>query len=103
MDFTIPIILRWSFLATSRALVDVDSGELKFRLKSDNVKFNVFQLMKQPRDMSDVSISDVAVEEVIETSIKQRFIIETLAAVIMLFDDEFREYYVETINALQGM
>ncbi|XP_055801823.1 uncharacterized protein LOC129870978 [Solanum dulcamara] len=30
IDADVPIILDWTFLATSRALVDVESGELKF-------------------------------------------------------------------------
>ncbi|XP_049381252.1 uncharacterized protein LOC125845762 [Solanum stenotomum] len=37
----IPIILGRPFLATERALVDVESGELKFQVNEDQVTFNV--------------------------------------------------------------
>ncbi|KAK4713568.1 hypothetical protein R3W88_019475 [Solanum pinnatisectum] len=41
IDAEIPIILGRTFLATGRALVDVESGELKFRVNEDEVTFNV--------------------------------------------------------------
>ena len=36
-------------------------------------------------------------------TIKERLAVETLAAVLMNFDADFRSDYVETMNALQGM
>ncbi|KAK4733841.1 hypothetical protein R3W88_008102 [Solanum pinnatisectum] len=69
-DFEVPIILGRPFLATGRALVDVESGELKFRLNKEEVNFNICRSMKQPQDMNVVY---------------------------------FRNDYVETVNALQGM
>ncbi|XP_049357262.1 uncharacterized protein LOC125821949 [Solanum verrucosum] len=47
IDAEIPIILGRPFLATGRALMDVESGELKFWVNEDEVTFNVFKLMKQ--------------------------------------------------------
>ncbi|KAK4731479.1 hypothetical protein R3W88_024467 [Solanum pinnatisectum] len=38
VDFEVPIILGRPFLATGRALVDVERGELNFRLNKDEVK-----------------------------------------------------------------
>ncbi|XP_015163311.1 uncharacterized protein [Solanum tuberosum] len=41
IDVEIPIILGRPFLATGRALVDVESGKLKFRVNDDEVTFNI--------------------------------------------------------------
>ena len=45
VDFEVPIILGRLFLATGRALVDVERGELKFRLNKEEVKFNICRSM----------------------------------------------------------
>ena len=45
-DKEIPIILGRPFLATSRAMIDVQKGELKLRALGDEVNFHVFQPMK---------------------------------------------------------
>ncbi|XP_062106195.1 uncharacterized protein LOC133817634 [Humulus lupulus] len=41
-DANIPIILGRPFLATGRALIDVQKGELKLRVQNEDVTFNVF-------------------------------------------------------------
>lgn len=43
---------------------------------------------------------DVAEKKVIEASVGERFTVATLSAVIINFDDEVIEDYVETVNAL---
>ena len=40
VDFEVPIILG-SFLATGRALVDMEKGQMKFRLNNEEAPFNV--------------------------------------------------------------
>ena len=40
-DKEIPIILGRPFLATGRAMIDVQRGELKLRVQDDEIKFNV--------------------------------------------------------------
>ncbi|XP_055814144.1 uncharacterized protein LOC129883528 [Solanum dulcamara] len=59
VDFEVPIILGRPCLATSRALVDVEHGELIFRLNNKEVKFNVCSFMKQPKDMTVISVLDI--------------------------------------------
>ncbi|XP_049391522.1 uncharacterized protein LOC125855917 [Solanum stenotomum] len=59
IDAKIPIILGRPFLATERALVDVESGELKFRVNEDEVTFNVCNSMKHPTDINVMSTVDV--------------------------------------------
>ncbi|XP_049372625.1 uncharacterized protein LOC125837573 [Solanum verrucosum] len=88
VDFEVPIILGRPYLATSRALVDVESGELKFWLNNEEVKFKVCKSMKQPHDMSVLSAIDIVEERVTESSIEERFTVETLVAVIMNFDED---------------
>ena len=44
----IPIILGRPFLATGRAMIDVQRGELKLRVQDDEVKFNVFEAVRHP-------------------------------------------------------
>ena len=47
-DKEIPIILGRPFLVTSRAMIDVQRGELKLRVQEDEVKFNVFEAVRYP-------------------------------------------------------
>ena len=49
-DKEIPIILGRPFLATGRAMIDVQRGELKLRVQKDEVKFNVFEAMRHPAE-----------------------------------------------------
>ena len=45
-DKEIPIILGRPFLATGRALIDVQKGELKLGVQDDETTFHVFRPMK---------------------------------------------------------
>ena len=45
-DKEIPIILGRPSLATGRAMIDVQRGELKLRVQDDEVKFNVFEAVR---------------------------------------------------------
>jgi hypothetical protein len=49
-DKKIPIILGRPFLATGRALIDVQKGELTMRVSNQKVIFNVFKAMKFPTE-----------------------------------------------------
>ena len=49
-DKEIPIILGRPFLATGRAMIDVQRGELKLRVQEDEVKFNVFEAVRHPAE-----------------------------------------------------
>ena len=46
----VPIILGRPFLATGRAMIDVQKGELRWRVQEKEVKFNVFNAIKNPHD-----------------------------------------------------
>ena len=47
-DKEIPIILGRPFLATGRALIDVQKGELRLRVHEEEVTFSVFNAIKYP-------------------------------------------------------
>ncbi|PNX63072.1 hypothetical protein L195_g061440 [Trifolium pratense] len=52
-----PLLLGRPFLATSRALIDVELGELMLRTEDQKIVFNVFETMKSyegdPHDVQD--------------------------------------------------
>ncbi|NHN20238.1 hypothetical protein G6046_04730, partial [Bacillus amyloliquefaciens] len=47
-DKEIPIILGRPFLATGRAMIDVQKGELTMRVNDQEVTFNIAKSMKYP-------------------------------------------------------
>ena len=46
VDFEVPIILGRPFLATGRALVDMEKEKMKFWLKNEEATFNVCRTMR---------------------------------------------------------
>lgn len=51
VDFEIPIILGRPFLETVHALVDMEKGQMKFRLNNGKVTFNICRSMKHSGDL----------------------------------------------------
>ena len=49
-DKEIPIILGKPFLATGRAMIDVQKGELKLRVHDDELGFSVFNAVRHPAE-----------------------------------------------------
>ena len=49
-DKEVPIILGRPFLATGRAMIDVQKSELRLRIQEEEVTFNVFNTIKHPHD-----------------------------------------------------
>ena len=58
-DKEIPIILGRPFLATGRAMIDVQRGELKLRLQEEEVKFNVFEAVRHPAESDTCFMADI--------------------------------------------
>jgi hypothetical protein len=46
----VPILLGRPFLATGRALIDVEMGDLMLRLNNEQINFNIFEGMKNLDD-----------------------------------------------------
>ena len=51
VDFEVPIILGRPFLATGRALVDMEKGQMKFRLNNEEAIFNICRTMRQSGEL----------------------------------------------------
>ena len=58
-DKEIPIILGRPFLATGRAMIDVQRGELKLRVQEEEVKFNVFEAVRHPAESDTCFMVDI--------------------------------------------
>ena len=93
VDFEVPIILGRSFLATGRALVDMEKGQMKFRLNNEEVTFNICRSMRQSGELQSVSSISYNIGETSETPIEEHLGVEALAAVIMNFDSDCIEDY----------
>ena len=65
-DKEIPRILGRPFLATGRAMIDVQRGELKLRVQEDEVKFNVFEAVRHPVE-SDTCFMAEIVEAIVSS------------------------------------
>ena len=50
-----PIIFGRPFLATGRALVDMENGQMKFQLNNVEVTFNICRSMRQSGEVKSVS------------------------------------------------
>ncbi|XP_060216833.1 uncharacterized protein LOC132644264 [Lycium barbarum] len=88
--------------ATGRSLVDVERGDMKFRMNDEEITFHICKSMKQPADMSVVSVIDT-IDEAMETTIEQEHIGDMLAAVIMNYEWDDEKEFEEMVNALIGM
>ncbi|XP_049374802.1 uncharacterized protein LOC125839862 [Solanum verrucosum] len=88
VDFEVPIILGRPFLATGCALVDMERGQMNFRLNNEEVNFNICRSMKQESDLKSVLVVNHIVERVSEVSIEERLGGDALAAVMMNFDSD---------------
>ena len=93
VDFEVPIILGRPFLATGRALVDMENGQMKFWLNNEEVTFNICRSMRQSGELQSASAISYNMGETSETQIEERLGVEALAAVIMNFDSDCIEEY----------
>ena len=76
VDFEVPIILGRPFLATGRALVDMEKGQMKFRLNNEEVNFNICRSMRQSGELQSVSVISYNMGETSETQIEERLGVE---------------------------
>ena len=62
-----PIILGRPFLATGRALVDMEKGQMKFQLNSEEVTFNFCRSIRQSGELQSTSAISYKMGETSET------------------------------------
>ncbi|KAK4733845.1 hypothetical protein R3W88_008106 [Solanum pinnatisectum] len=102
IDAKIPIILERPFLAIGRALVDVESEELKFWVNEDEVTFNVCKSMKHQCDIHVVSTIDV-IDEAVASVSELMCMSEPLEVVLSNYDETEVQRYDEVVTALSGL
>ncbi|XP_070025408.1 uncharacterized protein [Nicotiana sylvestris] len=105
VDKETPIILGRPFLATGRALMDLERNEIKFRVNDEEVTFQASKGMKLPHEYESISVIDVVdeVEDAVEMKMEEQCLGEALAAILMNFDGEDMDEYMESVNALEGL
>ncbi|XP_070013256.1 uncharacterized protein [Nicotiana sylvestris] len=103
VDYEVPIILGRPFLATGKALVDVEAGELTFRVGDEKVGFHVCKSMRPPNSTDVCSFVDLVTDVIVDETSVVMNIDDTLEAVLLNCDDEEIEGYVKCVNSLQGM
>ncbi|XP_048140761.1 uncharacterized protein LOC125316465 [Rhodamnia argentea] len=81
-DFEVPIILGRPFLATGRALIDVQRGKLILRVQDDQVTFDVFKAMKYAAEPNDCLRVD-AVDKLVESAFSKATIEDPLEACLV--------------------
>ncbi|XP_070024965.1 uncharacterized protein [Nicotiana sylvestris] len=105
VDKEISIILGRLFLATGRALMDLERNEIKFRVNDEQVTFQANKGMKLPHEYESISMIDVVdeVEDAVEMKMEEQCFGKALSAILMNFDGEYMEGYMESVNALEGL
>ncbi|XP_070017512.1 uncharacterized protein [Nicotiana sylvestris] len=78
VDYEVSIILGRSFLAMGKALVDVEAGELTFRVGDEKVFFHACKSMRQPNNNEVCSFVDLVTDMIVDET-----------SVVMNVDDTF--------------
>ncbi|XP_073041944.1 uncharacterized protein [Primulina eburnea] len=101
-DREIPLILGRPFLATGRALIDVQKGELVLRMNDEKVTFNVFRSMKYPGSSDCYRID--AIDDIVECSVQDTLIEDPLEKLLVnpKSTESDREEVEECVNYLEG-
>ncbi|XP_061363654.1 uncharacterized protein LOC133307202 [Gastrolobium bilobum] len=66
-DAEIPLLLGRPFLATARAMIDVEQGKLMLRVNDETVTIDVLESMKHPSDRGDCFKVDIINDAVLDT------------------------------------
>ncbi|XP_075104632.1 uncharacterized protein LOC142178810 [Nicotiana tabacum] len=101
VDGEIPIILGRSFLATGRALIDCEMGELKMKLNNEEITFNVQKSMRRPSEFANCSLLDT-VDVIMEDDDEALNAKDPLTACLMNLEEVNGEDLAEWVLALQG-
>ncbi|XP_070014609.1 uncharacterized protein [Nicotiana sylvestris] len=103
VDFEVPIILGRPLLATGKALVDVEVGELTFRIGDEKVVFHICKSMRQPNSTEVCSFVDIVTAVIVDDTSAMANIEDPLDAVLLNMDIDDDAGRVECVNALHGM
>src|SRR5262249_9838818 len=84
-DREVPMILGRPFLATGKALIDVEQGKLTLRVKDEHVIFDVYDDLKKSDDTTTCSKIDI-VDEHLPKSVKEETGADTMESVLKDMD-----------------
>ncbi|XP_070009790.1 uncharacterized protein [Nicotiana sylvestris] len=101
VDEEILIILGRPFLATGRALIDCETGELKMRLNDEEVIFNVQQSMMRPNEYANCSLVE-AVDVILQEDNVTLTAKDPLEACLTNLEEMDGEGLAEWVMALEG-
>ncbi|XP_070015709.1 uncharacterized protein [Nicotiana sylvestris] len=101
VDEEIPLILGRPFLATGRALIDCETGELKMRLNNKEVIFNVQQSMRRPSEYANCSLVE-AVDVILQEDDRTLTVKDPLEACLTNLEEMDGEGLAEWVMALEG-
>ena len=102
VDFEVPIILGRPFLATGRALVDMEKGQMKFWLNNEEENFNICRSMKlsgELQSISAISLKEKMKKENEQKSEKQEFMVGNL----VLLDNSSLHWLPGKLNSKEGV
>ncbi|XP_070003327.1 uncharacterized protein [Nicotiana sylvestris] len=103
VDYEVPIILGRTFLATGKALVDVEAGEFIFRVGDEKVIFHVCKSTRQPNSTKVCSFVDLVTEVIVDDTSDMVNVEDPLESVLLNLDVNKDEGWVECVNALHEM
>ena len=100
-DKEIPIILGRPFLATGKALIDVQKRELRLRVQDEEVRFSVFRVIRHPAE-SDSCYRIENIEAIVSNHEDTNDPLETsLLQVDPLELDDEAKAYVQWMNSFE--
>ncbi|XP_070052158.1 uncharacterized protein [Nicotiana tomentosiformis] len=97
-----PIILGRPFLDTWKALVDMEAGELTFRVGDEKVVFHECKSMRKPNSNEVCSFVDSVTEVIVDDASDVMNVEDILEVVLLNHDDDEMEDFVVCVSALQG-
>ncbi|XP_070002889.1 uncharacterized protein [Nicotiana sylvestris] len=103
VDYEVPIFLGRPFLATGKALCDVEARELTFRVGDEKVVFHVCKSMQQPNSTEVCSFMDLVTDVIVDETSATINVGDMLEVVLLNFDDDEMDGLMECVNSLQGM
>lgn len=69
-------------------MVDMVTGKIKLQLNDEHVIFSVYHSIKKPKEIHMIYITEIINEDLLVTSINERFGVEALATIIMNFEGD---------------
>lgn len=100
MDINLPIILGRPFLVTNRALVDVETWSLKFRVNGEEISLNIDKELRRDEDFQVNTIIDV-VDEVVQDLGELAFLeVDSMAAIMLNYMEKDENYYDEVVATM---